>query len=458
MPNREIPLRLLPVAVSIVAGLCLGVGIGRSTPMSAVVPPTNVILMIGDGMGPAQVDLARRFAAGGVLAMDRLDASPGRMAHDNIYGEVTDSAASATAMATGRKTYNGAMSVDVAGNPLETVWERAEVRGKATGILSSVFLIDATPGVWAAHATDRYQYSTIAGRQALGIGTWEGRLDGVEVLLGAGASYYKPQGANGTGDLDLIDELKDRGYEFVRKAAELSRATAPEGRLLGFFGGATMTLALDRPLKQGLTEPTLAEMTAKALTIVSRDPDGFFLVVEGGAIDWTAHKGDVAGTLREVQAFDEAIEVARRFAAAHGSTLLVVTADHETGGLDLGPNPDLEFIAGVRATVDRIWGAIEGGMTIDAAMRTYAGIGDVWPALSARERESIRSCGDPLGVADVLNARAGVGWGWSGCAGAHHTRTRVPVFAAGPGADRFDRADLENTDIGMLLFEAVGAD
>jgi len=288
-----------------------------------------------------------------------------------------------------------------------------------------VFLIDATPGVWAAHTADRYDYSNIAGQQALGLGTWEGRLDGVEVLLGAGAAYYKPQGANGTGDLNLINELKDRGYEYVRKAPELNKATAPADRLLGLFGGVAMTFVLDRPLKQGLTEPTLAEMTAKALDIVSRDADGFFLVVEGGAIDWTAHKEDVAGTLHEVIAFDEAIAIASRFEADDGETLLLVTADHETGGLALGSEPDLEFIAGVSATVDLIWGAIEGGMTIETAIKTYTGIGGVWPALTARERETIRSCNDPLGIADVLNARAGVGWGWSGCEGAHHTGTKV---------------------------------
>jgi alkaline phosphatase len=76
-------------------------------------------------------------------------------------------------------------------------------------------------------------------------------------------------------------------------------------------------------------------------------------------------------------------------------------------------------------------------MTIETAMKTYTGIGEVWPALTAGEKETIQTCGDPLGIADVLNALAGVGWGWSGCEGAHHTATKVPVFAAGPGADHF---------------------
>jgi alkaline phosphatase len=453
-------IRTVVLAVALVAVTSPTVGVRAGPGAQAVEPaqPKNIILMVGDGMGPAHVDLARRFV-GGPLAMDVLDTAPGSMAHDNIDGEVTDSAASATAFATGRKTVNGAMSVDRDGKPMETAWERAEARGKATGIVSSVFLIDATPGVWAAHSADRYAYGSIAKQQALGIGTWGsgkpyGGIDGAEVLLGAGAMYYRPQGANGTGDVNLIDELVDRGYQYVRKASELERAD-PARRLLGFFGGAMMTYALDRPLKKGLTEPTLAQMTDRALDVVSRDGDGFLLVVEGGAIDWAAHKEDAAGTLREVLAFDAAVDVARRFAAERTDTLLIVVADHETGGLSLGAAPNLAFLGGVRATVDTIWAGIEGGMTIDAAMKTYAGIGGPWPGLTARERDAIRMCGDPLGIADVLNARAGIGWGWGGCEGAHHTPTKVLVFAAGPGAAAFNGSTLDNTDIGKALFAAL---
>ena len=452
-------MRIGGVVIGLLTLAALAVGGGFDRPVRAGTParPRNVILMIGDGMGPQQVELARRFAPGYRLAMDRLDSSPGQMSHDNIFGEVTDSAASATAMATGVKTINGAMSVDLNGVPLETVWDRAETHGKSTGLVSSVFLIDATPGVWAAHTADRYNYSDIAKQQALGIGadSWGGRLDGVEVLLGAGAAYYRANGANGTGDIDLVAALQDRGYEYVRRAAELTQATAPANRLLGFFGGTAMTPVLDRPLNRKLTEPTLAQMTSKAIEILNRDPDGFFLVVEGGYIDWTAHKEDVAGTLQEVAAFDQAIDVAGRFAASDGGTLVIVTADHETGGLDLGPAPNLAFIGGVRATVDTIWHAIEGGASIEAAMKTYAGIGDTWPGLTAQERAAIVACDDPLGIADVLNARANVAWGWGGCTGAHHTGTKVPVFATGPGSDPFEGTTLDNTDIGRVLFGMV---
>jgi alkaline phosphatase len=424
--------------------------------------PRNVILMIGDGMGPAQLELARRFAADGKLVMDRLDASPGFVTTHNSLGGITDSAAAGTALATGRKTRNGAISMvpdrDDPSNPeafvpMETAWERAEAAGKTTGILSSVYLVDATPGVWAAHSTSRYNHREIALQQAADNPAGE-----VEVLLGAGRPHYLPQGAEGNAGRNLIEELQGAGYELVRGERELLAATAPKGKLLGFFGDDAMTYALNRPLEKHLTEPTLAQMTGKAIEILRRNPQGFFLVVEGGAIDWRSHERDAAGVLREMQAFDAAVAVALDFATQNGSTLLVVTADHETGGLALPSAPDAlnrEFLTDIRATSDYIWEEIQRGATLESAMKTYAGIGGAWPPLTRQEKRRIESCRDGQGIADVLSARAGVTWKWSGCEGGHHTPAKVPVFATGPSAERLDAAGLDNTDIGELLLEAV---
>jgi alkaline phosphatase len=138
-------------------------------------------------------------------------------------------------------------------------------------------------------------------------------------------------------------------------------------------------------------------------------------------------------------------------------TLLVVTADHETGGLELPADPDdlnMEFLEGISATTGIIWEEIEDGMSLEKALKVYAGIGDDWPSLSNDERRAIESCGDALGISDFFNARAGLTWGWSNCEGGHHTPTEVPVFATGPGAEDFDGI-VENTDIGVLLLNAV---
>jgi alkaline phosphatase len=412
----------------------------------------NVIMMIGDGMGPEQVNLGRLFAPGGNLVMDDLDPAPGQMTTHDVTGGVTDSAAAATAMATGQKTINGYVSVDENAEPLWTVLESAREQNMVTGLVSSVFLIDATPAVWAVHSASRYNYSELALQQGDG---------GVEVLLGAGRMNYLPKGANGTGGPNLIDELQAQGYEYVRKERELLRANGP--KLLGFFGGTAMTYNLNRPSKKGLTEPTLAQMADKAIEILSGSADGdsqvpgFFLMVEGGAIDWLAHKLDAAGTLREVQAFDEAVAVAYEFAASRNDTLLVVTADHETGGLMLG-NVNKDFVEGITATTDIIHGKIQSGMSIEDALDAYAGIGSKWPPLTAQEKQQIQSCGEELGVSDVLSARSGVSWAWSGCEGGNHTGELIDVFAYGPGSDAFDGSDLDNTDIGCLLFDAVSND
>jgi alkaline phosphatase len=435
---------------------CLGWAAARTD------TPRNVILMIGDGMGTAQLELARRFAADGKLAMDRLDASPGFVTTHDALGEITDSAAAGTALATGRKTRNGAISMvpdpqdpsnPEAFVPVETAWERAEAAGKTTGILSSVYLADATPGVWAAHSTSRYNRREIALQQAADNPAGE-----VEVLLGAGRRHYLPQGRGGNAGRNLIEELQGAGYEFVQGERELLAATAPKGKLLGLFGGDAMTYALNRSLEKNLTEPTLAQMTDKAIEILSRNPQGFFLVVEGGAIDWRGHDRDPAGVLREMQAFDAAVAVALDFATQDASTLLVVVADHETGGLALPSDPDAlkrEFLAGIRATSDYIWEEIQRGATLESALKTYAGIGDAWPPLTPREKRRIESCDDGKGIADVLSDRAGVTWRWRGCEGGHHTPGKAPVFATGPGAERLDAAGLDNTDIGELLLEAV---
>ncbi len=412
----------------------------------------NVIMMIGDGMGPEQVELGRLFAPGETLVMDVLDGTPGQMTTHNISGGVTDSAAAATAMATGQKTINGYVSVDENGEPLWTVLESAREKKMVTGLVSSVFTIDATPAVWAAHSVNRYNYSEVALQQGDG---------GVEVILGAGRKHYLPKGIGGTGGPNLILELQKQGYDYVRKEQELLQADGP--KLLGFFGGEAMTYVLDRPNKKGLTEPMLWEMADKAIEILSSSADsdpqvpGFFLMVEGGAIDWLAHKLDVAGTLREVQAFDEAVAVAYKFAAARNDTLLVVTADHETGGLMLG-NVNKDFVNGITATAEMIFAEIQGGMSIENALKIYAGIGSEWPPLTAQEKQQIQSCDDLLGVSDVLSARSGVSWGWSGCEGGNHTGVLIDVFAYGPGSDAFDRIDLDNTDIGCLLLDAVSSD
>lgn len=407
-------------------------------------PPRNVILLIGDGMGPEHVRAARLLDADGVLAMDRLDPAPGLMTTHDYFGGVTDSAASGTALATGVKTYYGAISVDVDGNRLETVLERARSAGKATGLVSSVYLEDATPAVWAAHAADRGEYASIALQQS---------RSGVEVLLGSGRNYYLPQGTPGgqrRDGRDLVAEMVAAGYTFVDTVDGLRAIDASVDRLLGLFGGEwTLTYVLDR--QGGRNEPSLVDLTGAAIEVLRGDPDGFFLMIEGGAIDWMAHNRDAAGVAAETAEFDAAVQTAFDFARADGRTLVVVTADHETGGMDFGGPVDLEFLRGITATTESMWGHIRSGrMSVRDVLGTYAGIDDPTPS----ELSHIKAHG-MTGIGDVLSARAGVTWGWSGSDDGEHTHTLVPVYAYGPGAEPFDGPNLDNTDIGRTLLGTV---
>ena len=231
----------------ILLALTIGVGTARAD------APQNVILMIGDGMGPEHVELARRFEPDGILVIDELDSAPGFMTTDNYWGEVTDSAEAATAIATGKKTYNSALAMVPDPNDpydvekfwaAETAWERAEANGKTTGIVTNVFINDATPGVWAAHVVDRGLYAEIAEQQAFA---------GVEVLLGACEECYLPDWVAGA-NIDLIEILTSDdpelgGYDYVTRDRDLMlRKIGKDGKLLGLFGGYSMTSTLDRPL------------------------------------------------------------------------------------------------------------------------------------------------------------------------------------------------------------------
>jgi alkaline phosphatase len=192
-------------------------------------------------------------------------------------------------------------------------------------------------------------------------------------------------------------------------------------------------------------------MTAKAIEVLSRDPDGFFLVVEGGGIDWMAHNRDIAGSARDVVAFDEAVAVAYDFASADGDTLVIVTADHETGGLEVGDSPNVEFIAGITASTDFMWGLIHrDGMDAEDVLETYTGVDD----LTQAEKQAIADYGE-MGISDALSVRANVAWGWSGRDEGSHTATHVPVFAFGPGSEEIEDGTIDNTEIGVLLFESV---
>jgi alkaline phosphatase len=182
-------------------------------------------------------------------------------------------------------------------------------------------------------------------------------------------------------------------------------------------------------------------------------------MVEGGAIDWMAHNKDIAGTARDVVAFDEAIAVAYDFAKSDGKTALIVTADHETGGLDVGDNPNVPFIAGITASTDFMWGLVHrDGMDVEDVLETYAGVGVTSPPLTQQEKDAIDAYGE-MAISDALSDRANVIWGATGIPArapdeGDHTDLKIPVWAYGPGTTPLE-GNIDNTDIGKLLFDLV---
>ena len=282
--------------------------------------PKNVILMIGDGMGIAQVTLARLSLAAPAtsLNMDSMEYA-GFAKTQAANATVTDSAAAGTALATGYKTNNGMISTLPDGTVVQTILEAASRKNKATGLLTTVTISNATPAVFGSHVDARADEAGIAPQY----------LDRkIDVLMGGGKQFFIPKSVEGskrTDERDLLAEAKTAGYSVVDTPEAMTAVTT--GKLLGLFQMGA--LSADGPV------PPLADMTAKAIELLSQDKDGFFLMIEGGQIDWQAHNNDQAGTVRHMMDFDAAVAKALEFARKKNDTLVIVTADHETGGLTL---------------------------------------------------------------------------------------------------------------------------
>ncbi|MBD8078549.1 alkaline phosphatase [Cellulosimicrobium arenosum] len=328
----------------------------------------NVILLIGDGMGDSEITVARNYAYGAAGELPGIDALPvtgqyTTYALDPSNGEpdyVTDSAASGTGWATGTKTYNGAISVDLDGGTERSLLEIAKANGLRTGNVSTSELQDATPAVQVAHVTGRKCYGpaatlTSCPTDALengGLGSiTEQLLDArPDVTLGGGATTFAETPAVGPwAGKTLLEQAEQRGYQVVRTADELAAATDAnqEQPLLGLFADGNMPVRWVGPLAtqdggaepavectenpdRPTSQPSLRDMTSTAIDLLDdpRSKEGFFLQVEGASIDKQDHAANPCGQIGETVDLDEATQVALDYAKEHGDTLVIVTADH----------------------------------------------------------------------------------------------------------------------------------
>ena len=376
----------------------------------------NVIFIQGDGLGLSHRELVRLATVGkdGQLAMDSLEFA-GWTTTDSADPEeaVTDSAAGATAFASGVRTYNGAVGVDADGTPVPTLLERARDADKATGLVTTAQVTDATPAAFGAHVPDRGDQSEIA-RQFL-------ESSRPDVILGGGEDWWFPAGEPGAWpdnppkdpteqskgtEGNLVERAQDLGYTYVSDAEGLD--AAGRGKLLGLFANEEMFEQRNEG-EGDLYEPEvpLVDMTAKALDVLSRDRQGFFLVVEEEAVDEFAHRSNATRTIQAGQALDETVALALDFAARNRGTLVLVVGDHATGGLAI-ENVDPEDEGGEGATAE------DGPFDLAGSDLQFT-----------------------------------VDWTTGG-----HTGEATPITAQGPGAERLGGAQ-RNTDVHDAVLRAM---
>lgn len=327
----------------------------------------NVILLIGDGMGDSEITAARNLAMGAGGFFKGIDALPltGQYTHYSLDKKshkpsyVTDSAASATAWSTGVKTYNGALGVDVNGKDHVTILELAKAAGKATGNVSTAELEDATPAALVSHVTSRKCYgpeqtSTLCASNALeqgGKGSIAEQLlkTRADVTLGGGGKTFSERAKAGEyKGKTLREQAQSMGYQLVSDLNGLNAidSASQDKPLLGLFAEGNMPVRwqgpkasyhgnIDKPVvtcepakERPASVPTLAQMTEKAISLLSKNEKGFFLQVEGASIDKQDHAANPCGQIGETVDLDEAVQKALEFARNDGNTLVIVTADH----------------------------------------------------------------------------------------------------------------------------------
>ncbi|SFS70193.1 alkaline phosphatase [Marininema halotolerans] len=393
----------------------------------------NVIFLIPDGFSSSQATSYRWFKGKNTLFDSLL---VGMHRTHSASSKVTDSAAAATAMATGSKTRNGMIGVNPQGHPLSTILEAARQQGKATGLVSTSTITHATPASFAAHIRSRQMEQEIA--QQL--------IPKVDLLLGGGRQYFLPQSSGGKqSHRNLIQEAKNKGYQYIATRNQLIHSHHP--RVLGLFANGPLSPELERSNTQ---EPSLSEMTTHAIQTLSPHKKGFFLMVEGSQIDFAGHVHDAAWSMHDIAAFEKAVQVAIHFAKKDGNTLVVIAGDHETGGMSVGGynqyHSRIELLKKVTLTGKSLAKKLASPQTNAKQLtHTYTGLD-----LTTDEIKRIHRSSHPeLTINDIISNHALIGWTTR-----VHTGGDVPVYAFGTGSHLFYGLH-DNTDLPKLMAKAM---
>lgn len=450
---------------------------GKTEPIKA----KYVFYFIGDGMGVNQVIGTEMYLAEleGRIGTKSLSFTsfPVRNYVTTYSGTnaVTCSAAAGTALATGTKTQNGCIGMRQDSSILYSIACKAKQAGKAVGVTTSVAINHATPAVFYAHQPDRQMYYEI--------GT-DAAKAGFDFYGGAGwKQVFSPHDSSA---INLYSLLRDSGYMIIDHRQNFQALSASAGKVVyvqpeDCVNPSSLPTAIDR--KDG--DLTLADITGKAIQFLSaRNENGFFLMVEGGIIDWLCHANDGAAAFREVVDFSEAIQVALDFYKAHpDETLIIVTADHETGGLALGNGPyelNLKLLANQKSSIIGLTQKLKQLKKSKGKNLTYpdlqelfkqeCGFGAMVKLFPEEKRfleseciKTIRSNSsqlvrsehalvDPLAAlaVEILNRKAMIRWASGG-----HSAGAVPVYAIGVGAEQFSEIS-DNTEIFGIIEKVAG--
>ncbi|MFF2879428.1 alkaline phosphatase [Gottfriedia sp. NPDC057991] len=442
--------KLIPVAVLSTMAFGSFIGSFANHTVQAKEPNKNeirnVIFLIGDGMGVSYTTAYRYLKDNPkTKEVEQTEFDHYLVGQQMTYPEdpmqnITDSAAAATAMSAGVKTYNAAIGVDNDGSRVKTVLEAAKEKGKATGLVATSEITHATPASYGAHDVSRKNMNAIADDY------YDELIKGghkIDVMLGGGLSNFVRE------DRDLTKLFKKDGYSYVTNKNQMLKDK--NDKVLGLFASGGMPKMIDRDDSM----PSLSDMTNTAIEKLNRDKDGFFLMVEGSQIDWAGHDNDIVAAMSEMEDFEKAFKAAIAFAKKDKHTLVVATADHSTGGYSIGAKGDYNWygapIAAAKRTPDFMAEQISKGADVEKTLKSNINL-----ELKPEEIQSVIKVADSKNMLEIDNAieaifdnRSVTGWTTGG-----HTGEDVNVYAYGPGSQLF-AGKIDNTDQAKNIFRIL---
>ncbi|AFS79091.1 alkaline phosphatase [Gottschalkia acidurici 9a] len=443
--------------------------------------PKYIFYFIGDGLGAAQRQSADYFLQqyeGKKLLMNTFPVSGINTTHSGNT-LVTDSAAAGTALATGHKTNNGIISQLPDGTNLKTLVEVAEEKGMGTGIVTTTRLTHATPAVFASHNPSRSNESEIANDYV---------SSNVDFFAGGGIRHFIPKdyateedasgksiSSNRKDDRNLFKEFESKGYKTFlgKKGAKDFSSYSPKGKeqVFAAFTNDHLPYEIDR-LNSSFKDsvPTLGNITQKGIDVLSKYENGFFMVIEGGRIDHACHANDAVGSIHDTIALDEAISKAYEFMKKHPKeTLIVVSGDHETGGMGLGFDTNyfmqLDKLRDVKFSVgDTLMNTYDGDRAkyFNYIAKNYA-LSDITPEEKSKIENAMNIVDknpkavwggsySPVAISTthVISNRAQIGWTTYA-----HSGTQIPLSVIGVGSSHFGGFK-DNTEIAKIMFSLLG--